>query len=115
MKIKLTQEQIDEIIKFESHKLLLQKEEEINKIEKEYNIKLSQLKEKYIYFEIPVNEDSEINESKPNKKPRFNEEDFRRLLAETKSVKKVAEELGRSEQSIRSKMTILGIKISDYK
>ena len=115
MKIKLTQEQIDEIIKYESQKLLLQKEEEINKIEKEYNNKLTQLKEKYRYLEIPVDEITETNESKPNKKPRFDEEELIRLLEETKSVRAVAEKLGRSEQSIRSKMAIMRIKISDYK
>lgn len=119
MKIKLTPEQIEEVIKQESDKLIAEKKEKLNRLEEEYEIKISQLREKYANYEIDLSAESSAEPiSKENKRKRFTEEDvveLRKMAENGQTVKEMADHFDRSEPSIRQKLSIERILLSKIK
>jgi DNA-binding NarL/FixJ family response regulator len=104
MKIKLTKEQIDEIIKVEKEKLT-----------EKYEAELKALENKYEYFEIEIGQTNKFSEAVKKGRIKIDEGKLKLLLMEGKSKKEIADFFEKTEAAISTKMNQLKLKMSDFR
>lgn len=108
MKIQLTEEQINMLIKNESDTLQKEFEANVKALEKKLQSDLSKLTEKYKFIEIP--------DTTPTKtRAKINKEELIEMVNNKTSLKELAEHFGTTEQSIRAKIWKLKKELSDSK
>ena len=107
MKIELTKEQIELLIKSESEVLQKKFDADVKALEKQLSTDVKALENKFKYVEVNVVEPAEAK-----KKTKINTDELKQMVADKVGVKKIAEHFGTTEQSIRSKLWHLKVKLT---
>ena len=112
MKIKLTPEQIQQVIAADSQQLKAKFDADVKALENSYNKDVKALESKYEHYEITIS-----NEQTATTKTRtkIDKAELMHLLTDKKSIKEIAVHFNKPETSIRQKMLNLNLHIKDYK
>ena len=112
--IQLTEEQIEQIIRREKQLILETKEKAITQVKEDFENKIKEINKKadndianlvnkYQNYSFPLQYDLSVEKNMKSKK-RFNVQQLEMLYCENKTVKEMADKMGKSEAAIRQKL-----------
>jgi hypothetical protein len=111
----LTDEQIEQLTKAEKELLLINKNKAIEEIEKKYNADVLKLTNKYKTIDIDIKETIEQPKKETSIKTKLTDELLKSYFNAGKTIDEIVELTNKSKQTIRQKLSKLGLKLTERK